>query len=426
MNRKVTKSLGIALVSAAILASSAYAQPLVTPNGPWVQDQQNLSFASFMSNEQLYSKLEQLEKTSQGKMRLEIAGYSNDQNPLYVAKFGDNSPNKKKLLVYTQIHGNEVLGTEAAVELMQKLIAGGKEADEILEKVSVWFMPRINPDGFANTYEGEQYPVRYNHQKWKPEGLGLSADTKAPWYYNAEGKERAQNDDGTIVYGIPGYDLNRDFNPNYDFDVTKVDPALVEQFLNSDQNKGSNVSLVVSPESRALTEVVQNFKPDAIIDVHHRGFNRLSEEDNRSVSVQVLGLFTSEGNVYQDRFDPNTKYQVDPAVLKLSKQMNVVGYEALQRGFSSFGAIQKYPKVNLPGSGLGAFQLNGSATMLIEVKGQTQSLGQKQSGMLKETVKVPIMEILKSLADGSINDVNADLYDQIPDAANRIDPGDRF
>lgn len=300
------------------------------------------------------------------------------------------------------------------------------EADEILDKVSVWFMPRVNPDGFENTYEGEQYPTRYSHQTWNPTTLGLDEETKAPWYYNASGSERAQNDDGSVVYGIPGYDLNRDFHPNYDFDVTKVDPTLVENFLNNpNQNNGRSVSLVVSPETRALTEVVQEFNPDAIIDVHHRGFNQLSEEDNRSVSIQVLGLFTEEGQQYQDPFDPEKVYQVDPEVLKLSKQMNVVGYEALQRGFSSFGAIQKYTKVNLPGSGLGAFQLNGSATMLIEVKGQTQNLGQKQSGMLKETVRVPIMEILKSLADDSIHSVDAERYDEIPDAANRISPATR-
>ena len=64
--------------------------------------------------------------------------------------------------------------------------------------------------------------------------------------------------------------------------------------------------------------------------------------------------------------------------------------------------------------------------MLIEIKGQTQSLGQKQSGMLTQTAVVSINEILKSLADGTIHDVDPALYDEIPESANRMsDPSQR-
>jgi hypothetical protein len=64
--------------------------------------------------------------------------------------------------------------------------------------------------------------------------------------------------------------------------------------------------------------------------------------------------------------------------------------------------------------------------MLIEIKGQSQTLGQKQAGMLKETVKVPLYEVFKGLADGSIHDVDPALYDAIPESTNRIsDPTTR-
>jgi hypothetical protein len=106
--------------------------------------------------------------------------------------------------------------------------------------------------------------------------------------------------------------------------------------------------------------------------------------------------------------------------MKLAKQVNAVGYQAIQKGSSSFGAIQKYPDVNLPGTALGAFALNDTAIMLIEVKGQTQTLGQKQNGMFKQTVTVPVYEILKSLADGSIENVDTKVYDDIPKSANSI------
>lgn len=64
--------------------------------------------------------------------------------------------------------------------------------------------------------------------------------------------------------------------------------------------------------------------------------------------------------------------------------------------------------------------------MLIEIKGQTGSLGQKQSGMLTQTAVVSINEILKALADGTIDDVDASLYEEIPESANRMgDPSQR-
>ncbi|MEH7884247.1 M14 family zinc carboxypeptidase [Bacillus sp. JJ1609] len=414
------------LLATSLLGSSTsiFAESTTTPNGPWVQDEQNLSFAGLMSNEQLEAKLKQIEKSSQGKMVLDQFGTSNDGYPLYAAKFGDNDPNKKRVLIYTQIHGNETLGTEAAVELMQKLSAGGTEAENILKKVSIWFVPRINPDGTANQYEGKPYPTRYSHQTWKPEELGLPADTKAPWYYNAEGSERGQNNDGKVVYGIPGFDLNRDFHPNYDFDVNEEiekDAAKVASILKDNStNNGSQASLVFSPETRALTKLVKAFDPDVAIDLHHRGFNRLSEEDSRSVSIQLLAQFTTKP--YTDPFSGKT-YDLDPEVLTLSKKVNTVAYESLQRGNSSYGAIQKYPTVNYPGSGLGAIQLNGTATMLIEIKGQTQTLGQKQSGMLKETAKVPVLAVLNSLADGSIENADPAVYDAIPEFSFPVNPG---
>jgi hypothetical protein len=64
--------------------------------------------------------------------------------------------------------------------------------------------------------------------------------------------------------------------------------------------------------------------------------------------------------------------------------------------------------------------------MLIEIKGQTQNLGQKQSGMLTQTAVVSINEILTALADGTIHDVDPSIYDDIPESANRIsDPTTR-
>lgn len=276
------------------VSSTALAEQQSNPNGPYVENEQNISLSSYMSNEELAKTLQKLETSSKGKMKLEIAGYSNRTldgykteeekgDPLYVVKFGDADQNKKRILITTQIHGNEQIGTEAAIDIIQKLSSGGKEVDEILDKVSIWIMPRINPEGADNTFEGKWYPTRYTHQTWLPEKIGLPSDTKAPWYYNALGSERAQNNNGTVVYGIPGYDQNRDYNPNLDFRVENQDPAEVAQFLNSKAtNNSNNGGFFVTAEARTVSSVFKEFKPDVYVDVHHRGFNTVSDEDNRS------------------------------------------------------------------------------------------------------------------------------------------------
>lgn len=423
-----------ALALSLTVSTSAFADPQSTPNGPYIENEQNISLASYLSNQDLYKKLEKMASSSKGKMKLEIAGYSNhspdgyqtevDQGePLYVVKFGDADPAKKKVLITTQIHGNEQIGTEAAIDIIQKLSSGGKDVNDILDKVSIWIMPRINPEGSDNLYEGKWYPTRYTHQTWLPENIGLPADTKAPWYYNSDGSERAQNNNGRIVYGIPGYDQNRDYNPNLDFKITDENADAVTAFLNDKTKNNSNFGgFSVTAESRIVTDVFQAMQPDLFVDIHHRGFNTVSDEDYRSVPIQVAAVVADP---YVDPFTGQT-YEVDEDVLKLGKQINALSSEALQRGFSHFGATQKYPDVNLPGTALGAFALNDAAIMLMELKGQSQTLGQKQSGMLKETIKVPLYEVFSALADGSIHEVDTAIYDAIPESTNRIeDPSTR-
>jgi hypothetical protein len=351
-------------------------------------------------------------------MKLEIAGYTNapyddllkpEGYPLYVAKFGNaelDNPDKKRVFVMSQIHGNEPLGTEAMVELIQKFITGGPEIESILNKVTIWFMPRVNPEGASYQSNGDLYPIRQNQMGWDPSSLGLAANTTAPWYFNSK---------------VGGYDVNRDFSPNMDFINYPVDSAwkaTIEKYLNNKKatNNSLNGGVLITSEARAITKIYKALKPDVCIDMHHRGFNTVTDTDNRSVSVQLAA------SLVKDYLDPisGRQYTVAQDVFDLGKKINVVAYQSLQRGFSSFGAIQRYPDVNLPGGGLCAFELNGSAIMLVEVKGQTQSLGQKQNGMLKDAMKTPVYEALKALSDGSYKAIDPTLYDKIPESANSI------
>ena len=83
--------------------------------------------------------------------------------------------------------------------------------------------------------------------------------------------------------------------------------------------------------------------------------------------------------------------------------MNVAVYNAMkEQGNAPYGNISLYPQnQNLPGTALGAFALNGSGTVLFKVRGQTQSFGQKEKGMLIKAVERGLYGIIDGVTDGS-------------------------
>lgn len=382
-------SLLTALISGTAQAqTSSDDNPQSIPNGPWIEDTQEVKYERLMSNEELAKSLYDIEARSKGRLKVEVAGYSNDGWPIFVAKFGTADANKTRVLIETQIHGGEPLGTEAALFIIQHLATSSNpEVLNILNKLTVWFIPRLNPDGGSHTVNGELRPRRQNHQYWTPEEWGLPAGTPAPWYYSSR-------------LTPPGYDINRDFTPDLNFVLSPANAYLLP-------GRSTDPGFFVTPEGRASRDVFKALRPHVFIDHHHRGSNTVSETDNSLCTLQVIAQVT--------RGTP--QYPLDPAVLRLSKQINAFVYMTLkEKGESPFGGITRYPDVELPGTALGSYTLNGSAIMLYEVR----SVAQKSSGMLIRQSVLGITETLKALADGSIYSVDPNIYDQIPPAGPRI------
>lgn len=394
-----SRGVMLALLIVMLLPGMVFAQtedpPQSVPNGPWIQPDQEVKYERLMSNEELYTSLAQIEARSKGRMVLEIAGYSGDGWPIYVAKFGEPDPGKTKVLIESQIHGGEPLGTEAIVFLIQHFATSSSpEYLNVLDKLTIWFVPRLNPDGAAHEVNGELRPRRQNHQNWTPGEWGLPDDAPAPWYWS-----RRSNP--------PGYDINRDFSPDLDFVLSPVTGHLLP-------GRSRDPGFFVTSEARAVRDLYKELQPDVFIDLHHRGSNTVSEDDNSLCTLQVIAEVTMG----------TPEYPLDPEVHKLSKQINAFVYQVLnEKGESPFGGITRYPDVELPGTALGSFTLNGSAIMLYEVR----SVAQKSSGMLIRQSVLGILETFKGLADGSVYDVDPDLYDQIPPAGPRIsNPNDDF
>jgi hypothetical protein len=393
MNKRYIFIITFGLGLTFLVFGLALADPQSIPNGPWVQDQQNVKLEALTSMEELEKKLFDIYARSKGRMAVEVAGETTLGYPIYLVKFGaEDDVDKIKVLIEGQIHGNEPLGAEACIEIIKQLAASGnKDIDDILENLTIWLIPRLNPEGATYEEDGELVQRRTNEQDWTPGEWGLPDDAPPPWYQY-----------GQYGWWFPwGYDINRDSNPDLDF---VLGPGNADLLPGTPDQPG----FFVTPEGRTMRDVYKELEPDVFIDLHHRGTNLMSEEDIGMCTLQILAQVVELGR---------EDYPLDPDVLDFSKQINAYVYQRLKEmGKSPFTNIQRYPDVDLPGTTLGAFSLNGSAIMLYELR----TAKQKSNGMLTKQVVIGLMETFKGLADGSIFDVDPADYNEILPAGPRI------
>ena len=205
----------------------------------------------------------------------------------------------------------------------------------------------------------------------------------------------------------PGFDVNRDFNPDLDY------VPQPEDFPNNSSEPG----WFITPEAQTVRDVYKDLQEefgtvDVFVDLHHQGEYVIEGTDD-PVTLSLSGVFvphpsTPEGEKYGEYADD---YNVD-----FSKQLNLAAYEALQQmGNSPFGNISLYPQdLDLPGTALGSFALNGSGAVIFEITGQTQSYGQKKLGQLTKAVEIGLYGILNGVATDEVYDLDVRDYDDIP------------
>ena len=105
-----------------------------------------------------FDDIEPLLKKMDSELKLSILGYSHLNKPIYKITIGTG---KKKVMLWSQMHGNESTGTKAIFDLFNFFknpgeLAAFKEA--ILKNCTLEFIPILNPDG-AEAY------TRVNAQK---------------------------------------------------------------------------------------------------------------------------------------------------------------------------------------------------------------------------------------------------------------------
>ncbi|WP_122262026.1 M14 family zinc carboxypeptidase [Ornithinimicrobium cerasi] len=380
MSRKtLTASLtGAALVTMAAVALVPGAAQAIPENSHCgIETAGNRS--SFVTHAQLTSQLQQIERTSGGLVDVEVVGQSNQGRDIYSARVGEGDT---VIYVQTQIHGNENHGTEAMLNILKEMGGSSKAAQDLRENVTVVAIPRLNVDGGEND-------TRQNAMSWADVVADFPqlAGVQPAWNYRAS---------------VPGFDLNRDFNPDLDY------VPQPEDFPGNSADTG----WYITPEAQTSRDVYRDLEEefgtvDYFVDLHNQWPCYKQEGTNNMSTLSISGRFIAD----PDEFGLWPKFDYDA-----SRRANVAVYDALQgQGNSAFGHLTLYPQdTNLPGTALGSFALRGSATVLFETSSNTQSDGQKRNGFLTKQVEVGLMGLIEAVADGSVETLDPQDYEQIP------------
>ncbi|MCK9796135.1 zinc carboxypeptidase [Isoptericola sp. 4D.3] len=386
---------GLAATSAA--AAPASAAPLAAgPGQGTCKTFDDPQFNGWTTHAELKRELAQLERTSGGRVQVDVAGHTHQGRELYTARVGTGD---RVLLVQSAIHGNERTGTEALLGILKKLGSGNDPATRrALENVTLVAMPMVNPDG------GE-LNRRANVVAWDDVVADYPQLAGAPraWYHSLTGDGIAQ----------PGFDLNRDFNPDLDY-VPRPEDLPGEQ---------QDAGFFLSPESQTIRDVYVGLQEefggvDAVVDLHHMGpCDELTggPQDGKhiSVSLDYPPLGVDDGAAYQDDWplldqDKSRRYALAVAH----------GIQAQYGTQSPLAAVGRYfhpDEREYAGQGRSAFALNGSATVLFEVRGQQDDLGQKLHGMLVQSVRTGVESLIDAMATGEVDTLDGDAFFELPD-----------
>ena len=100
-----------------------------------------------------------LEKLSL-KLNVSLIGSSEENVPINSVKFGSG---KKKILIWTQMHGNESTGTRALFDFFNCIVySENKIIKNILKECTILCIPMLNPDGSLNYTRVNQNGIDLN------------------------------------------------------------------------------------------------------------------------------------------------------------------------------------------------------------------------------------------------------------------------
>ncbi|WP_160141808.1 M28 family peptidase [Salicibibacter halophilus] len=331
----------------------------------------------------LLPELERMEEESDGELEVDVLGQSQQNRDIYSARIGSGD---QVVLITSEIHGNEHFGTEALVPLLDTLATDDSEdVQQILDEITVVAVPKFNPDG-------AELVQRQNDITW---------DEVEENHPQIEGAEPAWN----FNENLPGFDINRDFNADLDYEPQMVDlPGTTAHF-----------GFFLTNESQILTDLYEDLKEefgevDSYVDLHQMGADNQIEGTDQDVTIALD--YPALGPDENPRYDEYTEWDQDKSrryALAAANGVNERAENDIEPGLARY---VHHSTRDLPGQARHAFALNGTGTVLFEMPGQQPETPYDQETI--DLIEDGLWGILDHMADGSIYDLDGDDFYDLP------------
>ncbi|WP_233621691.1 M14 family zinc carboxypeptidase [Amycolatopsis sp. WAC 04182] len=394
--RLVPVVVGLAMLP--LVSTPAAAAPVAASAAPCSEEPRELPINEFTDYREMVRELGRLERVSKGRVAVKEVGRSNRGRVIHQATVGTGP---EVFVVSSEIHGNEKTGTDALLRILDYLgTSESRDAERLRKTITFVAVPKLNPDGAELDRRGNDLSWAEVQQKFPQ-----LKDRPPAWNYLSG---VLQGDD---YRKRPGFDVNRDFHP----DLNYVPRA--EDFPGASEQPG----WFITPEARALRSVYVELTkqrgkvPDVYVDLHHQGACVRQEGSNRLLDVGIdypplPDKFFESGQKYAKYRDVYTKDE--------SRQLAISAFNGMtSRGF--VGARYPHaPDRDLPGQARCSFALNGTGTVLFEVRGQTQTLGQQHREHFTRAVMAGLYNMLRDVSTGAVGYIDPEAFDRLPGTAD--------
>jgi len=337
-----------------LIAFSSPASAALQPGGPSTNGNTNIN--STLTYKEVAKILADIERTSKGKVEvstLDQYGKSEQGRSIYVAKVGTGP---KKIWIQAQIHGNEKLVTEAALQLLKTYANSGEnDVERVLEKATLYFIPMYNPDG-----------AEMNIRHTKLAESGKLIDLNRDW--TAEGFQAVESE---VVYAYWA-----DVNPDFAIDLHHQG---LKQVYGTNESTSFSLGISLAPDGPSLPGT---------------GYNEITKQ----MMAYVYDELKDYGYTHIDR------YQVG-----VDREKGI-GYDIDIRGgvVSAMMMGLNYNNHNP--------ERHSHPAVFFETKGNSSdgSLGQKSNGYLTKQNYLALKSLVYGYVTGDVEKVNPNDWYNIP------------
>jgi hypothetical protein len=244
-----------------------------------------------------------------GKTNLEVLGYSVEGRPIYSCEIGQG---KTKILMWSQMHGNESTSTKGLLDFMNMLQSDSAVVNAILNDYSFCIVPMLNPDGAEvyTRFNANEVDLNRDFQNLSQPESQLLMDcyyTFKPHYcYNLHDQRTifgagTAGNPATISFLVPSYNEAKEFDEARMKSVAVIVKMVKTlEVLISGQigrfDDGFNIN--------CSGDTFQNLKtPTILIEAGHFPNDYRREQTRKYIFIALLsGLKSQNENVVVDAF----------------------------------------------------------------------------------------------------------------------------